>query len=56
MEFLLPLMYEINWNMFQGNEYFCIFPVEMLEGNFDRVLSLSATNVDRERLTHFVQV
>ena len=56
MEFLLLLMYEINWNMFQGNGYFCIFPTEMLEENFDRVLSLSATNVDREILTHFVQV
>ena len=56
MEFLLLLMYEINWNMFQGNGYFCIFPAEMLEENFDRVLSLSARNVDREILTHFVQV
>lgn len=43
--------------MFQGNGYLCIFPAEMLEGNFDRVLSLSVNvNVDRELLTHFVQV
>lgn len=47
------------WNKLKyvsGEWIFLYFSYGNAEGNFDRVLSLSATNVDREILTHFVQV